>query len=110
MLMLLQVQRLQRTQHAVLVYSVDLELHATIVQPKSKWPPLGVAGCCPLKEPPATESTTRVSGLVIECLYFIESKANSGYVDANAAMPWAQWTGLQMLIRFNILASLLAEP
>ena len=35
-LMLLQVQRLQRPQHTILVHSVNLNGHATIVQPKLK--------------------------------------------------------------------------
>ena len=37
-LMLLQVQRLQRPQHAIFVHGIDLERHATIVQPKFKRP------------------------------------------------------------------------
>ena len=36
-LMLLQIQRLQRPQHTILVHGVNLKRHATIVQPKLKF-------------------------------------------------------------------------
>ena len=88
-LVFLQIQWLQGSQHTILVHGVNLERHATIVQPKLM-PRVRVVGCCPLRNSTATILTTaphllcrRLLTKLLECAFYIEEIGH-------APMPWAQ--------------------
>jgi hypothetical protein len=92
--MLLQVQRLHRPQPSVLVHGIDLERHATILQPKFKRPQLELQGVAHWGSRQLQNRLQVNFETVDDCAYFIELKAGSASTAGSDLMSWAQWIAL----------------